>query len=283
DDVHTLGKANFSTFQLWVELPKLDNVRFQLDDVEPANVNNIDELLRESCVVTQDDFLVDDDEFEDVTLEKYDDEEIEIIDSDTSSLPPSTGSSSDGSNPKGKRVREETRRIAIEKELRQVKVAKLKVQHGEQTGKPVLKYGNMFLNLLAKLVRDTIPASTLAWKDVKKEDLDLIFERLDRKFDHPRDNVIFIDSIKQSMMHYLRDWRNNMKVHFITVGGKEALATTKAKPYKNVPKDHWKILCDHFASQDFEAEMIALREEALTQAQAQAHKIADPVDPTLSA
>ncbi|PON44409.1 hypothetical protein PanWU01x14_267170 [Parasponia andersonii] len=108
-----------------------------------------------------------------------------------------------------------------------------------------------------------------------------------------------------------------MKVYFITISGKEALVAAKAKPYKNIPEDHWEILCDHFASQDFEgnsetgelmsqldcfeerhfknnswrseytqqkhAEMIASREEALTQAQAQAHEITDPVDPALSA
>ncbi|PON60655.1 hypothetical protein PanWU01x14_150730 [Parasponia andersonii] len=129
-----------------------------------------------------------------------------------------------------------------------------------------------------------------------------------------QDNVIFMDSIEQSMMHYLRDWKNNMKMHFITVGEKEALAVARARPYKNVPEDHWEILCDHFASQDFEGNpetgklmspidyfeerhfknnswrneytqqkhMVAWREEALTQAQAQAHEIADLVDPTLS-
>ncbi|PON67750.1 hypothetical protein PanWU01x14_101740 [Parasponia andersonii] len=85
NDVPILQKANFSIFQLWVELLELDNVRFQQDDDEPAKVNNINELLHESRVVKQDDFLVDDDEFEDDTLEEYDDEEIEIVDSDTSS------------------------------------------------------------------------------------------------------------------------------------------------------------------------------------------------------
>ncbi|PON42021.1 hypothetical protein PanWU01x14_284900 [Parasponia andersonii] len=61
-----------------------------------------------------------------------------------------------------------------------------------------------------------------------------------------------MDSIEQSMMHYLRDWRNTIKVHFTTVGGKEDLAAAMAKPFKNVPLDEWKILCDHFASQEFE-------------------------------
>ncbi|PON32085.1 LOW QUALITY PROTEIN: hypothetical protein PanWU01x14_364380 [Parasponia andersonii] len=84
NDVPILQEENSSTFQLWGELPELDNVRFQ-DDVERAEVNNIDKLLHESHVVTQDDFLVDDDEFEDDTVEEYDYEEIEIVDSDTSS------------------------------------------------------------------------------------------------------------------------------------------------------------------------------------------------------
>ncbi|PON44700.1 Metallo-dependent phosphatase-like [Parasponia andersonii] len=99
-----------------------------------------------------------------------------------------------------------------------------------------------------------------------------------------------------------------MKVHFITVGGKD-LAIAMAKPYKKVPLDEWKILCDHFASQEFEkvfsqnsenrlkqlyapgqgslsitghihkeAEMVASREKALTLAQAQAHETIDPTD-----
>ncbi|PON56054.1 hypothetical protein PanWU01x14_184130, partial [Parasponia andersonii] len=137
-----------------VELPELDNIRFQWDDVELAEVNNIDELIHESNVEMQDDFLVDDDEFEDDKLEAYDDEEIEIFDSDTSS--------------------EENNNISDD----------------------------------------------------------------EITFDYPQENVIFMDSIGQSMMHYLRDWRNNIKVHFIAVSGMEALATVKAKPYKNVPEDH---------------------------------------------
>ncbi|PON60857.1 hypothetical protein PanWU01x14_149860 [Parasponia andersonii] len=69
--------------------------------------------------------------------------------SSAGSAPPNSGSSSDGSGPKGKRFREEMRGIAIEKELKRAKVAKLKVQHDEQMGKLVLKHGKMFLNLLA--------------------------------------------------------------------------------------------------------------------------------------
>ncbi|PON31642.1 hypothetical protein PanWU01x14_368300 [Parasponia andersonii] len=99
--VPILQEVNSSTFQLWVEL--LENLVF----------------------ITQDDFLVDDDEFEDDTLEEYDDEAIEIVNSDISSemssasrTPLSFGLSSDGFDSKGKRIREETRGIAIEKELR---------------------------------------------------------------------------------------------------------------------------------------------------------------------
>ncbi|PON63670.1 hypothetical protein PanWU01x14_130020, partial [Parasponia andersonii] len=127
-------------------------------DVEPTEVDNIDELIRESRVVIQDDFLVDDDEFEDDTLEEYDDEEIEIIDSDTGSAPPGSGLGSGGSDPKEKRVKEEISGIVIEKELKRTKTNKLKA-----------------------------------------------------KFDYSRDNIIFMDSIEQLMMHYLRDWRNTMK------------------------------------------------------------------------
>ncbi|PON65491.1 hypothetical protein PanWU01x14_116540 [Parasponia andersonii] len=55
--------------------------RHELDEVEI-----IDDLICRTCVVTPNDFLVNDDEFEDDTLEEYNEEEIELDDdSDTSS------------------------------------------------------------------------------------------------------------------------------------------------------------------------------------------------------
>ncbi|PON39619.1 hypothetical protein PanWU01x14_303570, partial [Parasponia andersonii] len=54
--------------------------------IELDEVDNIDDLICQARVVTPNDFLVDDDEFEDNTLEEYNDEEVELDDdSDTSS------------------------------------------------------------------------------------------------------------------------------------------------------------------------------------------------------
>ncbi|PON67590.1 hypothetical protein PanWU01x14_102270 [Parasponia andersonii] len=72
-------------------------------------------------------------------------------------------------------------------------------------------------------------------------------------------------------MAYLWDWRNQMREHFRKMGRKKDLAFTKANPYKNVSLDEWSILCDHFASQEFEVEMAEARMEALIQAQLRAH------------
>ncbi|PON48680.1 hypothetical protein PanWU01x14_235570 [Parasponia andersonii] len=110
--------------------------------------------------------------------------------SSAGSAPPSSEFDSGGSDSKGKKVREETRGIVIENELRRTKTNKLKVKHDERTGKPVLKNGKMFLNLLVKLLRDTIPTSTLCWKDVKKDDLDLIFQRLDAEMVASREEAL---------------------------------------------------------------------------------------------
>ncbi|PON42020.1 hypothetical protein PanWU01x14_284890 [Parasponia andersonii] len=82
--------------------------------------------------------------------------------SSAGNAPPDSGLGSGGSDPKGKKVREETRGIAIEKEPRRTKTNKLKVKQDEHIRKPVLKNGKMFLNLFAKLLRDTISASTLS-------------------------------------------------------------------------------------------------------------------------
>ncbi|PON59445.1 hypothetical protein PanWU01x14_159550 [Parasponia andersonii] len=64
----------------------MENIRFHREDIEPDEVDNIDDLICQTCVVIPNDFLVDDDEFENDTLEEYNDEEVELDDnSDTSS------------------------------------------------------------------------------------------------------------------------------------------------------------------------------------------------------
>ncbi|PON70432.1 hypothetical protein PanWU01x14_081010 [Parasponia andersonii] len=159
------------------------------EDVEPNEVENIDDLICQARVVTPNDFLVDNDEFEDDTLEEYNDEEVELDDnSDTSS--------------------EEENGIS------------------DNIGKPILDHDKMFLNILTKTVRDTIPASTPTWKDVKKEDIELILNRMES-------DALFIDSIEQYMMAYLRNWRNMMRNHFTKMGGKKDMAVIKANSYKN--------------------------------------------------
>lgn len=64
-----------------VELPELENARFHRDDVEPTEVMNIDNVLHNI-----DDFVVDDDDFEDDTLEENDEQDdvtVEIEDDDS--------------------------------------------------------------------------------------------------------------------------------------------------------------------------------------------------------
>ncbi|PON45426.1 hypothetical protein PanWU01x14_259050, partial [Parasponia andersonii] len=85
-DVPILQEVNSLSLQLWVELPEMENVRFHREDVKPDEVDNIYDLICQARVVTPNDFLVDDDEFEDDTLEEYNDEEVELDDdSDTNS------------------------------------------------------------------------------------------------------------------------------------------------------------------------------------------------------
>ncbi|PON53197.1 hypothetical protein PanWU01x14_204280, partial [Parasponia andersonii] len=127
-----------------------------------------------------------------------------------------------------------------------------RVEFCEKTGKSILDHSKMFLNILAKTIRHAIPASTPTWKDVKKEDIELILNRMEVKFDYPRSDVLFIDFIEQFMMAYLRHWRNMMRNHFTKMRGKRDMAFIKANPYKNIPFDQWNILCDHFGSQEFE-------------------------------
>ncbi|PON35372.1 hypothetical protein PanWU01x14_337050 [Parasponia andersonii] len=93
------------------------------------------------------------------------------------STPLATSATSDSNSrdnrhdPKGNRVRKETRGCSVEKELRRLETDRLKVEFCEKIRKPILDYGKMFLNIFTKMIRDTIPASTPTWKDVKKKTL----------------------------------------------------------------------------------------------------------------
>ncbi|KAI3672923.1 hypothetical protein L6452_39025 [Arctium lappa] len=78
-DIPILQEINSSELQLWVELPILDNVRYDRDDVNPTEVHNVNELLHTSS--TQ--FVVDDDEDEENEAEYEDEQEDVLVDSDS--------------------------------------------------------------------------------------------------------------------------------------------------------------------------------------------------------
>ncbi|PON80951.1 hypothetical protein TorRG33x02_232840 [Trema orientale] len=90
-----------------------------------------------------DDFVVDHDEFGDDILEEYnDDEHRECIPTGFAS---SSDFGGDRPDPHGKRIREKSRGIAIEKELWKQKVAKLAVAVDTNSGKPVEKNGKILI------------------------------------------------------------------------------------------------------------------------------------------
>ncbi|POO03333.1 LOW QUALITY PROTEIN: hypothetical protein TorRG33x02_005380 [Trema orientale] len=61
----------------------IKNVQYRRDDIELENANNVDELLHQTRVMTMHKFLVEDDEFKDGALEKYNDKEIDLRSSDS--------------------------------------------------------------------------------------------------------------------------------------------------------------------------------------------------------
>ncbi|PON60968.1 hypothetical protein PanWU01x14_149360 [Parasponia andersonii] len=75
-------ERNFSSFQLWVNLPTIENIQYCPEDIEPDYANNVDELLPQTRVMTMDDFVIDNNEFEDDTLEEYNNDEIDSGSSD---------------------------------------------------------------------------------------------------------------------------------------------------------------------------------------------------------
>ncbi|POO00929.1 hypothetical protein TorRG33x02_031120 [Trema orientale] len=87
--------------------------------------------------------------------------------SSAGSVPPtgsigSNGSGGDRLDPKGKRIRDESRGITIEKELRKQKVAKLVVDVDENSRKLIQKNGKIFNNLFAHYLRDRVLPTTLS-------------------------------------------------------------------------------------------------------------------------
>ncbi|KAI3758447.1 hypothetical protein L6452_06010 [Arctium lappa] len=119
---------------LWVELPILDNVRYDRDDVNPTKVHNVNELLHTSS--TQ--FVVDDDEDEENEVE-YEDEQEDVL---------ASGSTGTGK----KKVRGAYYGASIEKEIamnRGTGVTHLEVLFDPITGKTIDKYGKWFNNFTA--------------------------------------------------------------------------------------------------------------------------------------
>ncbi|KAI3701589.1 hypothetical protein L6452_26778 [Arctium lappa] len=79
-DIPILQEINSSELQLWVELPILDNVWYDRDDVNPTEVHNVNELLRTSSTQF---VVVDDDEDEENEAEYEDEQEDILVDSDS--------------------------------------------------------------------------------------------------------------------------------------------------------------------------------------------------------
>ncbi|PON77443.1 hypothetical protein PanWU01x14_026040 [Parasponia andersonii] len=126
----------------------MEYVRLDQEDIEPNKVENIDNLIHQAHIVTLDDFLVDDNEFEDNTLEEY-----KML------------------NLMRKVIQVLKKRL---KYLMMMSSQALVVGGDKRSGRPILNHGNMFLNIPAKIDRDTIVASTPTWNDVKKGDIEVI-------------------------------------------------------------------------------------------------------------
>ncbi|PON41071.1 hypothetical protein TorRG33x02_338950, partial [Trema orientale] len=67
----------------------------------------------------------------------------------------------------------------VEEELKRTKASKLAEPFDAKFEKPVAKNRKIFNNILTQYVRDSIMPTTLSWADMKKEDIKLIFQRLE--------------------------------------------------------------------------------------------------------
>ncbi|PON54094.1 hypothetical protein PanWU01x14_198240 [Parasponia andersonii] len=98
NDIPILQEANSSSYYLRIDLMELDNIRYYHEDIVPEDVDNVDELLRQTRVITMNDFLVNDDDFEDDTLEEYNDKEMDVGSRDSDSCAEQDETSSDEDN-----------------------------------------------------------------------------------------------------------------------------------------------------------------------------------------
>ncbi|PON54093.1 hypothetical protein PanWU01x14_198230 [Parasponia andersonii] len=61
-----------------------------------------------------------------------------------------------------------------------------------------------------------------------------------------------MDNVTQTMMYILRDYQSNIKRYFDLYGRKDDIHAAKKKPYKNVTMEDWDLLCDYFATPEFQ-------------------------------
>ncbi|KAG6497412.1 hypothetical protein ZIOFF_045311 [Zingiber officinale] len=176
-NAHVVQELNSQPLQLVVELPELENVSFYHDDIGPIEVINIDQLQQNIG-----DFVVDGDDFQDDTLEEYDEEDdvtVEIDDDDsidietngtTSEEMSSLDGSSSGANEGGSGG-----------------------DGREHTGGSLGENGKWFNNLITQIVRDTISLRIMGWEDAFLAEKQLIFDRLDNKFEYEKTNLVMAE------------------------------------------------------------------------------------------
>ncbi|XP_042385812.1 uncharacterized protein LOC121977289 [Zingiber officinale] len=156
------------------------------------------------------------------------------------------GSGGDG---RGKQTtwRQQSCSRVLEKALKKQKKDKLKVEFEEHTGGSLGENGKWFNNLIAQIVRDTISPRITNWEDVSLAEKQLIFDRLDNKFEYEKTNLV-IAEVERLAMRAIREGRCKMRRHWKQLGGLGNKDSPKRKPYKGVSQDDWDFLCNYFGT-----------------------------------
>ncbi|KAG6490095.1 hypothetical protein ZIOFF_051377 [Zingiber officinale] len=129
------------------------------------------------------------------------------------------GSGGDG---RGKQTtwRQQSCSRVLEKALKKQKKNKLKVEFEEHTGGSLGENGKWFNNLIAQIVRDTISPRITSWEDVSLADKQLIFDRLDNKFEYEKMNLVMAE-VERLAMRAIREGRCKMRRHWKQLGDLE--------------------------------------------------------------
>lgn len=116
-----------------------------------------------------------------------------------------------------------------------------------------------YYSVLGGIVRDFLPPYANKWSDIPKDVTEAIYPRMREWFSFKDGEHEKAATIRDAKSRF-RDWKNELRDYFDSVGGAEDVEAAKKAKYKKVDKQQdWELVCDRFASPEFQVIVIYLK------------------------